>query len=115
MPEIKRLFPEYAIVSEEQTITHHWDDLDERPLFLVDPIDGTKELINKTGEFTLNIGLIKEGLPVAGIVYAPWLDRLFVADRDRLMRFMAVREAISVGQRTKHKIIAVASRSHFDP
>jgi len=45
--------------------------------FLVDPLDGTKEFIKRNGEFTVNIALIENGLPVAGVVYAPAKARLF--------------------------------------
>ena len=47
---------------------------------LVDPLDGTKEFINRNGQFTVNIGIIEHGRPVMGVVYAPALNRLFVAD-----------------------------------
>jgi 3'(2'), 5'-bisphosphate nucleotidase len=45
--------------------------------FLVDPLDGTREFINKCGEFTINVGLIEAGRPVFGLVYAPALGELF--------------------------------------
>ncbi|MEL7128686.1 MAG: 3'(2'),5'-bisphosphate nucleotidase CysQ [Pseudomonadota bacterium] len=47
---------------------------------LVDPLDGTKEFINRRGEFTVNIAIIEHGRPVMGVVYAPALKRLFVAE-----------------------------------
>ena len=43
--------------------------------FLVDPLDGTREFINRNGEFTVNIGLIENGMPTLGVIYAPALDR----------------------------------------
>lgn len=45
--------------------------------WLIDPLDGTKEFINKNGEFTVNIALIKNGKPVLGIVYCPAIDCLY--------------------------------------
>jgi 3'(2'), 5'-bisphosphate nucleotidase len=45
--------------------------------WMVDPLDGTKEFIKKNGEFTVNIALIKDGVPVLGVVYAPVLDLLY--------------------------------------
>ena len=48
-----------------------------RQFFLVDPLDGTKEFISRNGEFTVNIALIRDGQPVAGVVYAPAIGRLF--------------------------------------
>jgi 3'(2'), 5'-bisphosphate nucleotidase len=47
---------------------------------LVDPLDGTKEFVAKNGEFTVNIAIIEHGRPVMGVVYAPALHRLFVAE-----------------------------------
>jgi 3'(2'), 5'-bisphosphate nucleotidase len=46
--------------------------------FLVDPLDGTREFANKCGEFTVNIGLVSNGVPVFGLIYAPALSALFV-------------------------------------
>lgn len=48
--------------------------------WLVDPLDGTKEFIGRTGEFTVNIALIEEGRPVLGVLHAPALDETYVAD-----------------------------------
>jgi 3'(2'), 5'-bisphosphate nucleotidase len=45
----------------------------------VDPLDGTKEFINRNGEFTVNIALLENGRPVLGVVYAPCLDELYWA------------------------------------
>ncbi|HXI22059.1 MAG TPA: adenylyl-sulfate kinase, partial [Gemmatimonadales bacterium] len=46
---------------------------------LVDPLDGTKEFIQRNGEFTVNIALIESGAPVLGVIYAPALDLLYYA------------------------------------
>ena len=55
--------------SERQTWDKYW---------LVDPLDGTKEFIKKNGEFTVNIALIEDGVPVFGVVFAPVLERTYV-------------------------------------
>lgn len=49
--------------------------------WMIDPIDGTKEFIKKNGEFTVNIALIDNGVPVLGVVYAPFLKELFFAQK----------------------------------
>jgi 3'(2'), 5'-bisphosphate nucleotidase len=49
--------------------------------WLIDPLDGTKEFINKNDEFTVNIALIKKGKAVLGVVYCPPLDRLYFAEQ----------------------------------
>jgi 3'(2'), 5'-bisphosphate nucleotidase len=46
--------------------------------FVVDPLDGTREFINRCGEFTVNIGLVVGAEPVFGVIYAPALEQLFV-------------------------------------
>ena len=50
--------------------------------FLVDPLDGTKEFISRNGEFTVNIARVEDGVPVAGVVYAPALGRIFWGEKD---------------------------------
>lgn len=52
-----------------------WDTM-----WIVDPLDGTKEFVKRNGEFTVNIALIKNNIPVMGVVYAPVLDVLYVGD-----------------------------------
>lgn len=47
------------------------------PFWLVDPLDGTREFIKRNGEFTVNIALVEEGVPVFGVVYAPVLHTLY--------------------------------------
>lgn len=51
--------------------------------WLVDPLDGTKEFVKRNGDFTLNIALIENGVPVLGVVYAPTTDTLYSALRGR--------------------------------
>ena len=51
-------------------------------LWIVDPIDGTKEFINRNGEFTVNIALIENQIPVLGVVYAPVLNDLYFSSNE---------------------------------
>ena len=71
-----KLCPEIQVIGEEAS-SHHLPQFIEEYFFLLDPLDGTKEFINKRPEFTVNIGLIKKNKPIVGIVYAPALERLF--------------------------------------
>ena len=53
--------------------------LEAGPWFwLVDPLDGTKEFVARNGEFTVNVGLVHDGVPVMGLVLVPVLDRLYL-------------------------------------
>jgi len=75
---LKEVFPNYAYLSEESA-----DDLsrlDNDYCFIIDPIDGTKEFVNKTGEFTVNIALSYKQEIVMGVIYAPVLDELYYAE-----------------------------------
>lgn len=73
--------PETPVVSEEGVIPDHALRLGWTRFWLVDPLDGTKEFLQRNGEFTVNVALIEQGDPVLGVVYAPALDLLYVAGR----------------------------------
>lgn len=75
-------FPEIPILSEEGKNIPYEARKSWRTFFLVDPLDGTKEFIKRNGEFTVNIALIEDGNPIAGVVYAPVLDRMYAAKID---------------------------------
>lgn len=62
------------ILSEEAANISYTERKDWRTFWLVDPLDGTKEFIKRNGEFTVNIALIENGIPILGVVYAPALD-----------------------------------------
>lgn len=69
---LKELTPDIPIVSEESDDNRDYEVRNDFEKFwLVDPLDGTKEFVNKNGEFTVNIGLIENTIPVAGVVVAP--------------------------------------------
>ena len=71
------LTPALPVLSEE-SITVPWSMRKEWSRYwLVDPLDGTREFIKRNGEFTVNIALIDNGVPVLGIVYVPVLDLLY--------------------------------------
>lgn len=67
-------FPGMFILSEESRSS---GAPESDAFFLVDPLDGTKEFIRRNGEFTVNIALVVNGIPVAAVVLAPALDELF--------------------------------------
>ena len=69
-------------ISEEGEIPEFDARRDWRRFWLVDPLDGTKEFVRGTNEFTVNIALIDDGIPILGVVYAPALDVMYYADAD---------------------------------
>ncbi|MRV73634.1 3'(2'),5'-bisphosphate nucleotidase CysQ [Duganella sp. FT92W] len=73
---LEAAFPGIYILSEESRSPEQ-AGADHAPFFLVDPLDGTKEFVKRNGEFTVNIALIADGVPVAGVVYAPALSTLY--------------------------------------
>ena len=67
----------YPVLSEESAEITYDERKDWKTFWLVDPLDGTKEFIKKNDEFTVNIALIEDGVPVMGVVYAPVLQTLY--------------------------------------
>jgi 3'(2'), 5'-bisphosphate nucleotidase len=76
---LRAAFPDAALVTEEQSATH---DLSVTDFFIVDPLDGTKEFVQRRGDFTVNIAWVEGGVPVRGVVYAPAKGRLFYTRAD---------------------------------
>jgi len=66
------------ILSEEGKHLPYDERKEWHQFWLVDPLDGTKEFIKKNGEFTVNIALIDQGKPIAGVIYVPVADVLYV-------------------------------------
>jgi 3'(2'), 5'-bisphosphate nucleotidase len=121
---LARHAPNTPVVAEEQAAGGNIPAV-AAEFFLVDPLDGTKEFIHRRGDFTVNIALIRDGVPALGVVYAPATGRLFAADVGAARAVRAgldpadpvaggllpihVREAPAAG------LTAVASRSHRTP
>lgn len=68
----------YPILSEEGREIPYRERKQWDSLWVVDPLDGTKEFVKQNGEFTVNISLVHHGHPVGGIVYAPVKDQLYL-------------------------------------
>ncbi|KWW25348.1 MAG: 3'(2'),5'-bisphosphate nucleotidase [bacterium F082] len=75
--------------------------------WLVDPLDGTVEFVNRNGEFTVNIALIDNKQPVLGVIYAPVLDRMWNAEYGML------NESFRIDK--KRPFTVLVSRSHRTP
>ncbi|WAC47600.1 3'(2'),5'-bisphosphate nucleotidase CysQ [Asticcacaulis sp. SL142] len=73
-------FGHIPVVSEEDTDSHNAPEGETGSFFLVDPLDGTKEFINRRPDFTVNIALIQNQRPKYGIIYAPVRKALYIGD-----------------------------------
>ena len=112
---LKLLTPMIAIISEESEDKA----LDPAQAFwLVDPLDGTKEFINRNGEFTVNIALIEHNVPVLGVVYAPALDVLYAGMVQERHAFKMLnddaQQRIEVALPSEDGKVVLCSRSHSD-
>jgi len=113
-------FPDMLVVTEEQAASHARS---ARNFIIVDPLDGTKEFIRRRGDFTVNIALVENGVPVRGTVYAPARGRLFYtrADGSSVEESGAFDAAgagqlrpIRVSRPDNAALVVVASKSHRD-
>jgi len=70
---LQGLAPHIPVLSEEGASVPYQERKGWKEFFLVDPLDGTKEFISRNGEFTVNICLMREGIPTLAVVHAPAL------------------------------------------
>lgn len=116
---LRAAFPDVPLITEEQAASHA---LTARTFFIVDPLDGTKEFVQRRGDFTVNIAYVEDGVPICGIVYAPAKARLFYTRPDGT----AVEETgpfgpepgplrqLRVSTPDNAALMVVASKSHRD-
>ena len=76
---LEKLSIKYPIISEENKEIPYAERKDFEYVWMVDPLDGTKEFIKRNGEFTVNIALIHQNKSVAGVVYTPVTEELYYA------------------------------------
>ena len=116
--KLASLYPETPILSEEGKSIEYSDRKEWTTFWLIDPLDGTKEFIKRNGEFTVNIALIRNGIPIAGIVYAPTKDTFWYGV-DGFGSFKIIEgdapEKILVEEDINKSIKIVSSRSHPSP
>lgn len=127
--EIKKLYPNIPIISEENKNAEYITRQKYEYCWLIDPLDGTKEFIKRNGEFTVNIGLIHYGVPVLGVVHIPVEADTYFAVRNKgafriynnkitsLNEIRKDNEAIRMqnnNDNNQKKIIFIGSRSHLN-
>lgn len=113
------LLPSAPVLSEESDLPSWPERQGWMRYWLVDPLDGTKEFVNRNGEFTVNVALIEDGVPVLGVVHVPVLDITYLGGRglgalkeeNGQARTIAVRSVRS-RQQSGLPVEVVASRRH---
>jgi 3'(2'), 5'-bisphosphate nucleotidase len=107
--------PKIPIISEEDDIPDYSTRKKWKYFWLLDPLDGTKEFIDKNGQFTINLALIQDSTPILGIIQAPALDTVYWAEkgkgafkREKLTQKIQVRKNVS-----QKDLVAAISRSHL--
>lgn len=115
---LAHLAPNIFLVSEEQTESWQHGSAPEI-FFIVDPLDGTREFVNRRDDFTVNIALIEQGVPTLGIVYTPvrrWMLAGEVSSATAWqMRGDDPRQSIRTRHPPAQGLTAVASSSHDTP
>ncbi|MDB5974035.1 MAG: 3(2),5-bisphosphate nucleotidase [Nevskia sp.] len=120
LARLAALAPGIPVVAEEAVAAGSIPDTQGRSFFLVDPLDGTKEFLSRNGDFTVNIALIEDGVPVLGVVYAPAIGEIYVGGRTERARKAEVRDnkrgpwqSIHVRPAPANGPKVIASRSHL--
>ncbi len=117
---LRAAFPDIPLVTEEQAGSHTQT---AQTFLIVDPLDGTREFINRRGDFTVNIAYVEDCLPARGVVYAPAQGRMFYTLPDgtsveEIGPFDAdtpgPQNPLRVASPDNDALMVVASKSHRD-
>ena len=112
---LETLTPDIPVISEEEGLPPFSERSQWRRYWLIDPLDGTKEFVNRNGEFTVNIALIEDHCPVIGVVHVPVSRKTYSGCEGH---GAAVRDSdgntseIHVSAATRKPVRVVGSRSH---
>jgi 3'(2'), 5'-bisphosphate nucleotidase len=109
---------DYPILSEEGKHLLYEERKNWSRFWLVDPLDGTKEFVKRNGEFTVNIALIENGVPVMGVIYVPVKDTLYYGSEEGAFKVEGYSSASGVPQemplpKEDRSYTVVGSRSHM--
>jgi 3'(2'), 5'-bisphosphate nucleotidase len=111
---LKLLTPDIPIISEEEGLPAFEERRQWQRYWLIDPLDGTKEFVNRNGEFTVNIALIDSHRPVFGVVYVPVQDKTYLGceGHGAELRESGRVTPIRVADTSSTPVRIVGSRSH---
>lgn len=112
---LRELTPDIPIISEESGLPS-FEERSQWPIYwLIDPLDGTKEFVNRNGEFTVNIALIEGKRPVLGVVYVPVTGKTYTGCEGvgaAVRESSGASRSIGVAIESAQPIRVVGSRSH---
>ncbi len=115
---LKRMTPEVPVLSEEEQAPAFVERSQWSRYWLVDPLDGTKEFLARTGEFTINVAFIEKGQAVLGVIYVPMEDVAYggiVADDENVAAWKVrgdQKEQLAVRQIPQDSITVLTSSRH---
>jgi len=116
-----KIAPDIPVVAEERASSGYIPAVNDK-FWLVDPLDGTKEFIAGGTDFTVNIGLIENGIPTFGIIYTPAAGDLYIARNPTTATVQKVKSGKLIGEEKRinvrnaktDNLTALASKSHLD-
>jgi 3'(2'), 5'-bisphosphate nucleotidase len=112
---LAEITPDLPVISEESGLPPFEERSNWPTYWLIDPLDGTKEFVNRNGEFTVNIALIADGRPVLGVVHVPVQGKTYIGCEGHGAELRAGGESpqpIRVAQSSGRPVRVVGSRSH---
>jgi 3'(2'), 5'-bisphosphate nucleotidase len=120
MSRLSRLFPTDLLISEEsgenpEKMREQASARLVRDVWLIDPLDGTKEFIKRNGQFTVNLGLLRRGIPVFGIIMQPTTGCIYYGGDEVEATYIdqsGRAHKMPLPQSPRSKMVAVVSRSH---
>lgn len=115
---LTKLFPKTPILNEEKQITPFEERKNWSKYFLVDPLDGTKEFINRNGEFCINVALIDKNRPAEGIIYQPLEKKGWFCQKGKGIQefdLSGQMRSLSICANKINTLRVVTSRSFFKP
>jgi 3'(2'), 5'-bisphosphate nucleotidase len=115
MKALGEKYPETPVISEEGKNIPFEERKNYGTFWLVDPLDGTKEFINRNGEFTVNIALIKDGFPVEGFIYVPVKNTWYFTEEGSAYKQEDTERIILRVNNKREGLVAVRSKSHAAP
>ncbi len=114
---LAKLTPDIPVVAEESASAGIIPSALGDEFWLVDPLDGTREFVERNDEFTINIALVRRGVPTLSVVYAPVLKHMYGASRPGdawIEQGNGPRTPITVRPAPQNGLTVVVSRHHMD-